>query len=104
MKKIRSVIRDILPYKLVAERKRNKFWDNAASMEESFMDIVNYMDKHYRTQKTRAGRAVCGLSMGGAAVLMTSGENLPVNLKCIISDCAYTSVKDELFYHYKKIL
>ena len=33
----------------------------AASMEESFMDIVNYMDKHYRTQKTRAGRAVCGL-------------------------------------------
>ena len=39
MKKIRSVIRDILPYKLVAERKRNKFWDNAASMEETTVEL-----------------------------------------------------------------
>ena len=29
------------------------------------MDIVNYVDKNYRTIKKRAGRAVCGLSMGG---------------------------------------
>ena len=36
-----------------------------ASIPESFMDIVNYMDKNYRTVKSRAGRAVCGLSMGG---------------------------------------
>ncbi|MDF2890613.1 MAG: peptidase [Clostridia bacterium] len=31
-----------------------------------------------------------GVSMGGAAVLMTSGEVLPLNVKCIISDCAYS--------------
>ena len=36
-----------------------------ASMEESFMDIVNYVDSRYRTIKKRAGRAVTGLSMGG---------------------------------------
>ena len=36
-----------------------------ASMEESFMDIVNYVDKHYKTIRKRAGRAVTGLSMGG---------------------------------------
>jgi len=36
-----------------------------ASIPESFMDIVNYMDKNYRTVKSRAGRAICGLSMGG---------------------------------------
>ncbi len=36
-----------------------------ASMEDSFMDIVNYVDKNYRTVKDRAHRAVCGLSMGG---------------------------------------
>ena len=36
-----------------------------ASMEDSFMDIVNYVDKNYRTIKDRAHRAVCGLSMGG---------------------------------------
>lgn len=35
------------------------------SMEESFMDIVRYVDSHYRTIARREGRAVCGLSMGG---------------------------------------
>lgn len=41
--------------------------------------------------------------MGGAAVLMTSGENLPSNVKAIVSDCAYTSVKDELSYQMKRM-
>lgn len=36
-----------------------------ASMEDSFMDIVNFIDNNYRTIKKREGRAVCGLSMGG---------------------------------------
>lgn len=36
-----------------------------ATMEESFMDIVNYVDNHYQTIKKRSGRAVTGLSMGG---------------------------------------
>ncbi len=36
-----------------------------ATMEESFMDIVNYVDSHYHTLKDRSHRAVCGLSMGG---------------------------------------
>ncbi len=36
-----------------------------------------------------------GVSMGGATVMMTSGENLPENVKAIIDDCGYTSVWDE---------
>ena len=43
-----------------------------ASIPESFMDIVNYMDKNYRTVKSRAGRAVCGLSMGGGHTFQVS--------------------------------
>ncbi len=39
--------------------------EGVASMEESFMDIVDYVDRNYRTVKDRAHRAVCGLSMGG---------------------------------------
>lgn len=35
-----------------------------------------------------------GISMGGATVCMTSGEDLPANVKAIVSDCAYTSVWD----------
>ena len=37
----------------------------AASIPESFMDIVNYVDANYRTLNDRAHRAICGLSMGG---------------------------------------
>ncbi|HEY5560314.1 MAG TPA: alpha/beta hydrolase [Clostridiaceae bacterium] len=44
-----------------------------------------------------------GLSMGGGIVLMVSGEKLPSNLKCIISDCAYTSMKEELSYQIKRM-
>lgn len=36
-----------------------------------------------------------GLSMGGATVLMASGEDLSQDVKCIISDCSYTNIIDE---------
>lgn len=45
-----------------------------------------------------------GVSMGGATVLMTSGENLPDNVKAVVSDCAYTSVSDELGYQLKTMV
>lgn len=35
-----------------------------------------------------------GISMGGATVMMTSGEDLPSNVKLTIEDCGYTSVWD----------
>ena len=44
-----------------------------------------------------------GVSMGAAAVLMTSGEELPDNVKCIISDCAYSSVSGILGYQVKRM-
>lgn len=31
-----------------------------------------------------------GLSMGAATVLMASGSDLPANVKCVVSDCAFT--------------
>ena len=42
-----------------------------------------------------------GTSMGGATVLMTSGLNLPKQVKGIVSDCAFTSPK-EVFSHVLK--
>ena len=39
-----------------------------------------------------------GTSMGGATVLMTSGLELPVNVKGIVSDCGFTSPR-EVFTH-----
>ena len=36
-----------------------------ASMEESFPDIIKYVESHYKVQKSKRSRAICGLSMGG---------------------------------------
>jgi fermentation-respiration switch protein FrsA (DUF1100 family) len=44
-----------------------------------------------------------GVSMGASTVLMASGEDLPDNVDCIIEDCGYTSLDDELTYQLKRI-
>ncbi len=36
-----------------------------------------------------------GVSMGAATVMMTTGEDLPPNVKCAVADCGYSSVWDE---------
>jgi Enterochelin esterase and related enzymes len=42
------------------------------SMEESFPDVMNYIEKNYRTINDKAHRAICGLSMGGGHSLTIS--------------------------------
>ncbi|QDX91479.1 alpha/beta hydrolase [Brevibacillus laterosporus] len=44
-----------------------------------------------------------GISMGGATVLMTSGEDLPSEVKGIIEDSGFTSVTEELSYQLKNL-
>jgi fermentation-respiration switch protein FrsA (DUF1100 family) len=41
--------------------------------------------------------------MGGATVMMTSGEKLPDNVKAFIEDCGYSSVNGELSYQLKQM-
>lgn len=42
-----------------------------------------------------------GLSMGASTVCMTAGEQLPKNVKAIISDCGYANAFDEFKYVFK---
>lgn len=35
-----------------------------------------------------------GVSMGAATVMLTTGENLPGNVRCVVADCGYTSCWD----------
>lgn len=39
-----------------------------------------------------------GVSMGGATVMMASGEELPSNVKVIVEDCGYSSVSEVFTY------
>ena len=42
-----------------------------------------------------------GISMGAATVMMTSGENLPSNVRMVIEDCGYTSAWEEFTHELK---
>lgn len=45
-----------------------------------------------------------GISMGSATVCMTTGEDIPENVKIAIADCGYTTVWDEFKMHLRKVL
>ena len=45
-----------------------------------------------------------GISMGAATVSMTTGENIPQNVKVAIADCGYTTVWDEFKVHLMRII
>lgn len=57
------------------------------------MEWIHEIQQHFNFQPLQI--VLHGISMGGATVLMTGGETLSQDVKCIISDCAYTSALDE---------
>ena len=65
-------------------------------------DLQIWIDKI--VEENRNSKIVLyGISMGAATVSMTTGEELPENVKCAIADCGYTTVWDEFKVHLKKI-
>lgn len=66
-------------------------------------DMVQWIDTLIAKEGNDIQILLYGVSMGGATVMMTSGENLPVNVKAIIEDCGYTSVKEEFSYQLKEL-
>lgn len=66
-------------------------------------DYIKWIDEIVRRDGKDARIVLHGISMGGATVLMTSGERLPEQVKCLIADCAYSSVKDILTYQLKRM-
>lgn len=52
---------------------------------------VNYVVKRFDNE---VEIILGGVSMGGATVVMASSQNLPKNVKYIVSDCAYSSIKE----------
>lgn len=58
------------------------------------LDILKWID--YLNEKYKDIKIILyGISMGAATVMMTSGEKMPDNVKCVIEDCGYTSVWKE---------
>ncbi|MHC9532846.1 alpha/beta fold hydrolase [Dellaglioa sp. L3N] len=67
-------------------------------------DNLQWLNKVVDYQGKNAKITLFGISMGGATVMMLSGEKkLPTQVKAIIEDCGYTSVADELTYQLKQM-
>lgn len=66
------------------------------------LDVVSWIDTII-AQDESAQIVLYGVSMGGATVMMTSGEELPAQVKAIVEDCGYSSVWDEFSYQMKEI-
>ena len=67
------------------------------------LDYVKWTKQVIRRNGTDSQIGLFGVSMGGATVMMMSGEKLPSQVKAIIEDCGYTSVSDELGYELKQL-
>lgn len=61
------------------------------------LDIISWIN-YILNEDPNAQIILHGVSMGAATVLMTSGEEIPSNVKAIVADCGYTSVWDEFAY------
>ncbi len=57
-------------------------------------DLLIWINK-LCTQNKECKIILYGVSMGAATVMMTSGENIPKNVKLCIEDCGYSSVEKE---------
>jgi len=69
--------------------------------DDSF-DLLRWID--WVLEKDPAARIVLhGVSMGAAAVLLTTGHSLPSQVKAAVADTAYTSAFEELTLVYEQI-
>ncbi|MBE6747532.1 MAG: alpha/beta hydrolase [Ruminococcaceae bacterium] len=57
------------------------------------LDIVTWIN-YIVSNNPEAQIVLHGVSMGSATTMMTTGENLPSNVVCAVSDCGFTSVYD----------
>ncbi|MGP1370085.1 MAG: alpha/beta hydrolase [Eggerthia catenaformis] len=64
------------------------------------IEWIHELQKYFRFQPIQI--ALHGISMGASTVLMASGEDLSSDVKCIISDCAYSNIKEEFRYFLKE--
>ncbi|MCR4634090.1 MAG: alpha/beta hydrolase [Erysipelotrichaceae bacterium] len=59
---------------------------------------INYLIQKYPDVKI----CLYGVSMGAAAVMMSTAYKLPENVVCMIEDCGYSSMKEEIAHIIRK--
>ena len=97
---------EVFGYNVLMPDDRGHGESEGSSIGFGWLDRLDYLKwVHYLLQRIGEDAQIVlhGVSMGGATVLMASGEALPAQVKCIVSDCAYTSVKDILAHQARRL-
>ena len=58
-------------------------------------DVMRWMKVANEIYGNNTQMVIHGISMGGATIMMVSGEPQPDYVKCFVDDCGYTSVWDQ---------
>ena len=58
-------------------------------------DLLGWIDLLLKRYGDDLSIAIMGVSMGAATVLCATGKPLPKQVKCAVSDCAYTSAEEQ---------
>lgn len=69
-------------------------------MKES-LDLTLWIDYLIKENKD-INICLYGVSMGAATVMMSLAHKLPSNVKCVIEDCGFSTLKDEIKYVIKR--
>lgn len=66
------------------------------------LDYLKWIKQLIHKNGSNSQIGLFGVSMGGATVMMISGEHLPHQVKAIIEDSGYSSIEGELTYELKQ--
>lgn len=66
-------------------------------------DVLSWVEEANRRFGSEVPVYLFGISMGGGAVIMASGQKLPGNVRGIIADCPFNAPKDIIRYVCRKI-
>ncbi len=70
----------------------SKYLTMGALEKYDVLDWINYIVK----KDKKAEIVVYGISMGGATVMLLAGLKLPSNVKCIVEDCGYNDIYEQM--------
>ncbi len=73
------------------DKSQGKFITMGIKEKKDCLDWINYAEENLKKSEKIV---LCGVSMGGATVLMAAGEKLPNRVKAVISDSAFSSVEE----------
>ncbi|EAV39177.1 cell surface hydrolase, membrane-bound [Oenococcus oeni ATCC BAA-1163] len=62
------------------------------------LDYLQWLKKIIKRVGPKSEILLFGVSMGASTVEMLSGEDLPSQVKCVIADCGYSSINEEMTF------